>query len=69
MRALERFLLMMLQEHRLRARRRAQAVWHSHQGRSVDWIAQHYKVHKSTVWEWFKTYKEKGVNGLKGLNR
>jgi len=63
---LERFLLVMAQEHRLRARRRGQAIWFSHQGRSVDWIADHFQVHKSTVWEWFKTYQEKGLAGLKG---
>jgi len=63
---LERFLNTVLKERGVRARRRTQAIWFSHQGRSVDWIANHLQVHKSTVWEWLKTYQQKGLEGLKG---
>ena len=63
---LDYFLHAVLQEDRLKARRHGQAIWFSHQGRSVDWIANNFQVHKSTVWEWFKTYKTKGLAGLKG---
>lgn len=63
---LEEFLNAVLEERGLRARRRGQAVWFSHQGRSVDWIADHFKAHKSSIWKWLKNYKEKGLAGLKG---
>ena len=50
----------------LRARRRAQAVWFSYQGMTVDQITQRLKVCKASVWKWLKVYQEKGLNGLKG---
>ena len=50
----------------LRARRRAQVVWFSHEGMTVTQISQRLKISKCSIWKWRKTYKEKGLAGLKG---
>jgi AraC-like DNA-binding protein len=63
---LQTFLVTMLQERRLKARIRGQAIWYSHQGWTVDKIAQHFGISKRSVWEWFKTYQQAGPEGLKG---
>jgi len=46
------------------ARRRAQAIWYSSQGKSVQEISQHYGYAKSAVWSWFAAYRRSGVKGL-----
>ncbi len=46
------------------ARRRAQAIWYSSQGKSVQEISQHYGCAKSAVWSWFAAYRRSGVKGL-----
>jgi transposase len=50
----------------LRARRRAQTIWFSQQGMTVSRIAQRLHVSERHIWKWRKTYKEKGLTGLKG---
>ena len=63
---LNRFLAGGYKEYGLRARRRVQAVWFSHQGMTVSQIAQRLQVNERHVWKWHKTYQEKGLEGLKG---
>jgi transposase len=50
----------------LRARRRAQAVRFSQQGITITQIARWLKVSKRSIWNWLKTYQEKGLDGLRG---
>jgi len=50
----------------LRARRRAQAIWFSNKGKTVEQIAQRFNKSKRSIWKWFKAYQEKGLDGLKG---
>jgi len=46
------------------ARRRAQAVWYSAQGKSVQEICKRYGCAEWTVWSWFAAYRRHGVKGL-----
>lgn len=64
--ALNLFLKGGYKPHGLRARRRAQAVWFSHEKMTVQQIAQRLKVSERHVWNWLKVYQEKGLAGLKG---
>jgi hypothetical protein len=50
----------------LRVRRRVQAILLSHQGWAVKRIAHNLSVSQRIIWKWFKIYKEKGIEGLKG---
>ena len=50
----------------LRARRRAQVVWFSHEKMTVQQIARRLQVSERHVWNWLKTYQQKGLDGLKG---
>jgi hypothetical protein len=63
---LEIFLSGGYSRYGLRARRRAQVVWFSHEGMTVTQIAQRLKVSKCSIWKWLKTYKEKGLADIKG---
>lgn len=47
-----------------RVRTRAQAVWFSHQGRTVDEIAGLLCVSQRAVWKWFTAYGQRGLQGL-----
>ncbi len=50
----------------LRARHRAQAIWFSHKGETVAQISRRLNISQRSIWKWFKTYRTKGVTGLKG---
>jgi hypothetical protein len=54
------------QRYGVRARRRAQVVWFSYEGMTVTQISHRLKISKCSIWKWLKTYKEKGLAGLKG---
>jgi len=64
--ALDSFMKTALHEHGVRARCRAQAVWFSHEGKTVSQIARFLRVSERSIWKWLKAYKEKGLEGLKG---
>lgn len=63
---LESFMeeMMRLRPRQLKARRRAQAIWYSHQGWSVQEISQALKAPPRTIWRWLAAYQRAGVNGL-----
>lgn len=63
---LKRFMNTVFKERGVRARRRVQAIWFSHQGWAVGRISRHLRVSKHSIWKWIKAYKEKGLVGLKG---
>jgi len=46
------------------ARRRAQAIWYSSQGKSVQELSQKYKCSIRAIWLWFAAYQKQGVKGL-----
>jgi len=46
------------------ARRRAQAIWYSSQGKSVQELSQRYKCSIRAIWSWFAAYRRSGVKGL-----
>jgi len=50
----------------LRARLRAQAIWFSHKGETVEQISRRFNKSKRSIWKWFKLYQQKGLEGLKG---
>ena len=63
---LNAFLKASTHKIRLRTRRRAQAVWFSHQGMTVSQIARQQRVSERSVWKWLKSYQQEGLAGLKG---
>ena len=65
-RELKAFLAGGYSPYGLRTRRRAQAIWFSNQGQTVTQIAHQLRTSKRSVWKWFKTYQQKGLDGLKG---
>ena len=52
-----------------RVRTRAQAVWFSHQGRTVQEIAKLLWVSQRAVWKWFTAYRRRGLEGLRDKPR
>ncbi len=46
------------------ARKRAQAIWYSSQGKSVQELSQKYKCSIRAIWLWFAAYQKHGVNVL-----
>ena len=36
----------------------------SHEGQSVNWLKDHFKVTRLTIYHWFDAWKEKGLRGL-----
>jgi transposase len=50
----------------IKYRRRLQAIWYSFKGWSVERIAKYCEISESKIWQWRKTYKEEGIEGLKG---
>ena len=50
----------------LRARLRAQVIWFSYKGESVEQISRRFRKSKRSIWKWFKAYQQKGLEGLKG---
>lgn len=63
---LNSFMEAMLRQRprKFKARRRAQAIWWSHQGWTVQKISRHYGLAESTVWLWLSRYRQQGVAGL-----
>ena len=47
-----------------KARRRAQAIWLSHQGYTVPQIYRRLNISESTVRRSFATYRREGIKGL-----
>jgi len=45
-------------------RKRAQAIWYSSQGKSVQELSQKYKCSIRAIWSWFAAYQKQGVKGL-----
>ncbi|MEW6027058.1 MAG: helix-turn-helix domain-containing protein [Planctomycetota bacterium] len=52
-----------------RLRRRAQIIYFSLKGWPARKIAKEFKTSEQTVWKWRKTYRQKGIEGIKGTNR
>jgi len=50
----------------LRARVRAQVIWFSYKGMTVEQLSQRFRRSRRIIWKWFKTYQAKGLNGIKG---
>jgi len=48
-----------------RARTRAQAIWFSSRGQTVQQISSLLSVTERVVWKWFDAYSERGLEGLK----
>jgi transposase len=63
---LEQHLNRAFSEGRLRFRRRIQIILLSNKDWTVMRLAKYFKVSKQSIWKWFKVYKEKGLEGLKG---
>lgn len=56
-----------LSENGVKAFRRVQAILLSAKSNwTVKRIATHFNVSQRIIWKWFKIYKEKGIEGLKG---
>ena len=53
-------------QYGLRARIRAQAIWFSHKGQTVEQLSRRFRKSKRSIWKWFKAYQAKGLDGLKG---
>jgi len=49
-----------------RVRRRARAVWMSHQGETVAQISRRLNISQRSIRKWFKIYKKQDLAGLKG---
>lgn len=64
---LEKFISDSFHKKNLRARRRGQAVWHSHNGWTVTRISQKLGVSERIVWQWLKDYQTQGIKGLAGV--
>jgi transposase len=65
--ALNQFINETRKSGNVRAYRRGQAIWWSHYGqRPVSWISAKLRVSQRIIWKWFKLYREKGLEGLKG---
>lgn len=47
-----------------RVHRRAQAIWFSCQGQTVQQIAQLLAVSERSVWNWLAAYRKEGLKGL-----
>jgi len=62
--ALGDFMRSCARHGKLRARKRAQAVYLSAQGRNVPRIAQELECSPDAVYDWLKRYREKGLDGL-----
>lgn len=48
-----------------RVHRRAQAIWFSCRGETVQQIAQLLAVSERSVWNWFAAYRKHGLKGLR----
>ena len=53
-------------QYGLRARIRAQVIWFSYKGETVEQISRRFNKSKRSIWKWFKLYQAKGLAGLKG---
>lgn len=52
-----------------RAGQRAQALLMSAEGDSIDKLAQTFRVNRDTISNWFRRWREKGLDGLTDLPR
>ena len=48
-----------------RERTRAQAIWFSSQGQTVEQLSSLLSVTERAVWKWFDAYSKRGLEGLK----
>jgi len=53
-------------QYGLRARVRAQVIWFSHKGQTVEGLSRRFRRSKRIIWKWFKLYQTKGLDGIKG---
>jgi transposase len=63
---LDTFLAGGYSEYGLRARIRAQVIWFSHKGETVEQLSRRCGKSKRSIWKWFKIYQQKGLEGLRG---
>ncbi|MBI4834290.1 MAG: helix-turn-helix domain-containing protein [Planctomycetes bacterium] len=62
--SLQHFMSRMAGEGNYHARKRAQAVWFSHEFHTVERIAEELQTSSRSVYQWLKLYKEKGLAGF-----